>query len=28
MAPFRKTEIDDAQLTALADYVARRHRAP
>jgi len=28
MAPFRQTEIDDAQLTALADYVARRHRAP
>ncbi|MGB6449914.1 MAG: cytochrome c [Steroidobacteraceae bacterium] len=28
MPPFRKTEITDAQLAALADYVARGSRAP
>ena len=28
MPPFRKTEITDAQLAALADYVARDSRAP
>lgn len=27
MAPFRKTEISDAELAALADYVARNYRA-
>jgi mono/diheme cytochrome c family protein len=28
MAPFRKTEISDAELAALAAYVARNHKAP
>jgi (+)-pinoresinol hydroxylase len=28
MAPFRKTEISDADLTALAAYVARNFKAP
>jgi mono/diheme cytochrome c family protein len=28
MAPFRKTEITDAELTALAAYVARNFKAP
>jgi (+)-pinoresinol hydroxylase len=28
MAPFRKTEISDAELTALAAYVARNFKAP
>ncbi len=28
MAPFRKTEITDAELAALAAYVARNHKAP
>jgi len=28
MAPFRKTEISDAELSALAAYVARNHKAP
>jgi mono/diheme cytochrome c family protein len=28
MAPFRKTEITDAELSALAAYVAQNHKAP
>jgi (+)-pinoresinol hydroxylase len=28
MAPFRKTEISDAELAALASYVARNFKAP
>jgi (+)-pinoresinol hydroxylase len=28
MAPFRKTEITDAELAALAAYVARNYRSP
>ena len=28
MAPFRKTEITDAELTALAAYVAQNYKAP
>jgi (+)-pinoresinol hydroxylase len=28
MAPFRKTEISDAELTALAAYVARNFKSP
>jgi (+)-pinoresinol hydroxylase len=28
MAPFRKTEISDAELAALSAYVARNHKAP
>ena len=28
MAPFRKTEITDAELDALAAYVAKNHKAP
>jgi mono/diheme cytochrome c family protein len=28
MAPFRKTEITDAELDALAAYVARNYKAP
>ena len=28
MAPFRKTEITDAELNALAAYVAKNHKAP
>jgi hypothetical protein len=28
MAPFRKTEITDAQLSALAAYVAQNYKAP
>jgi (+)-pinoresinol hydroxylase len=28
MAPFRKTEISDAELAALSAYVAKNHKAP